>query len=51
MKWTNSYRSFGLETIAASAYFLLNKHMRNEFTPGCERCVDPFHVVEWAMEA
>lgn len=22
-----------------------------EFTPGCERCVDPFHVVEWAMEA
>ncbi len=23
----------------------------NEFTPGCERCVDPFHVVEWAMEA
>ena len=23
----------------------------NEFTPSCERCVDPFHVVEWAMEA
>ena len=23
----------------------------NEFTPNCERCVDPFHVVEWAMEA
>lgn len=23
----------------------------NEFTPGCERCIDPFHVVEWAMEA
>ena len=23
----------------------------NQFTPGCERCVDPFHVVEWAMEA
>lgn len=23
----------------------------NEFTPECERCVDPFHVVEWAMEA
>ena len=23
----------------------------NEFTTGCERCVDPFHVVEWAMEA
>lgn len=23
----------------------------NEFTPGCERCVDPFHVVEWAMGA
>ncbi len=23
----------------------------NRFTPGCERCVDPFHVVEWAMEA
>ena len=22
-----------------------------EFTPECERCVDPFHVVEWAMEA
>lgn len=18
----------------------------NEFTPGCERCIDPFHVVE-----
>jgi transposase len=23
----------------------------NEFTPNCERCVDPFHVVQWAMEA
>lgn len=23
----------------------------NEFTPDCERRVDPFHVVEWAMEA
>lgn len=23
----------------------------NEFTPECERCVDTFHVVEWAMEA
>lgn len=23
----------------------------NEFTPECERCVDPFHVVEWAMSA
>ncbi len=23
----------------------------NQFTPGCERCVDPFHVVEWAMDA
>ena len=23
----------------------------NAFTPGCERCVDPFHVVELAMEA
>lgn len=23
----------------------------NEFTPDCERCVDSFHVVEWAMEA
>ncbi len=23
----------------------------NEFLPNCERCVDPFHVVEWAMEA
>ena len=22
-----------------------------EFTPECERCVDPFHVVEWAMKA
>lgn len=22
----------------------------NEFTTDCERCVDPFHVVEWAME-
>lgn len=23
----------------------------NEFTPECERCVDPFHVVQWALEA
>ena len=23
----------------------------NEFTPDCERCVDPFHVVQWAMDA
>ena len=23
----------------------------NKFTPECERCVDPFHVVEWAMDA
>lgn len=23
----------------------------NEFTPSCERCVDQFHVVQWAMEA
>ena len=23
----------------------------NEFTPECERCIDPFHVVEWAMDA
>ena len=23
----------------------------NEFTPGCARCVDSFHVVEWAMDA
>lgn len=23
----------------------------NEFTPDCQRCVDPFHVVEWAMDA
>ena len=23
----------------------------NEFTPDCERCIDAFHVVEWAMEA
>lgn len=23
----------------------------NAFTPDCERCVDPFHVVEWAMKA
>ena len=23
----------------------------NEFIPDCERCVDPFHVVEWAMSA
>lgn len=22
-----------------------------EFTPNCERCVDPFHVVQWATEA
>ena len=22
----------------------------NEFTPDCVRCVDPFHVVEWAMD-
>lgn len=22
----------------------------NEFTPDCERCVDSFHVVQWAME-
>lgn len=22
-----------------------------EFTPDCERCVDPFHVVQWAMDA
>lgn len=22
----------------------------SEFTPECERCVDPFHVVQWAME-
>lgn len=22
----------------------------NKYTPNCERCVDPFHVVEWAME-
>jgi transposase len=22
-----------------------------EFTPDCVRCVDPFHVVEWAMDA
>ena len=22
-----------------------------EFTPDCERCVDQFHVVQWAMEA
>lgn len=22
----------------------------NEYTPECTRCVDPFHVVEWAME-
>lgn len=23
----------------------------SEFTPDCERCVDPFNVVEWAMDA
>ena len=23
----------------------------NEFTPDCERCVDPFHVFEWVMDA
>jgi len=23
----------------------------NEFTPDCERCVDAFHVVDWAMKA
>ncbi len=23
----------------------------NEFTPYCERCVAPFHVVQWAMDA
>ena len=23
----------------------------NEFTPNCERCVDQFHVVQWAMDA
>lgn len=23
----------------------------NVYTPNCERCVDPFHVVEWAGEA
>ena len=23
----------------------------NKFTPDCERCVDPFHVVKWAMDA
>lgn len=23
----------------------------NEFTPDCERCIDPFHVVEWATDA
>lgn len=23
----------------------------NKFTPDCERCVDSFHVIEWAMEA
>ena len=22
-----------------------------EFLPGCTRCIDPFHVVEWAMDA
>ncbi len=22
-----------------------------KYTPNCERCVDPFHVVEWALEA
>lgn len=23
----------------------------NEFTPACDRCIDPFHVTEWAMDA
>lgn len=23
----------------------------NNFTPECERCIDPFHIVEWAMDA
>lgn len=23
----------------------------NEYTPNCERCVDPFHVVEWCGDA
>lgn len=23
----------------------------DEFTPGCERCVNPFYVVEWTMDA
>ena len=23
----------------------------NEYTPDCERCVDQFHVVQWAMDA
>lgn len=23
----------------------------NEYTPDCARCVDSFHVVEWAMTA
>lgn len=23
----------------------------NEYTPNCERCIDQFHVVEWATEA
>ncbi len=23
----------------------------NQYTPESARCVDPFHVVEWAMEA
>ncbi len=23
----------------------------NEYTPNCERCIDPFHVVEWATDA
>ena len=23
----------------------------NEFTPDCVRCVDQFHVVQWAMDA
>lgn len=23
----------------------------NKYTPECDRCVDPFHVVEWAMDA
>lgn len=23
----------------------------NKFTPDCERCIDPFHVTEWALDA